>query len=141
MVLPEPEPGLVIRYDYLWTREAATGRALGKDCPACLVAVMEPVTQPRFVIILPITRSAPDKNTVGIEVPANVGRAIGLDNEPSWVVVSEYNIDEWPNAGLTAVPGRAGACSYGFVPPRLFAQVKAKFLELYQQKRSSGVRR
>ena len=26
MAFPDPEPGLVIRYDYLWTHEAAAGR-------------------------------------------------------------------------------------------------------------------
>lgn len=57
------------------------------------------------------------------------------------MIVSEYNIDAWPNGGLAPLPGRPGVFSYGFVPPRLFAQVKASFLELSQQKRSSAVRR
>jgi hypothetical protein len=39
--LPEPRPGLVIRYDYLWSREAA-GREQGKERPACFVAAMDP---------------------------------------------------------------------------------------------------
>lgn len=63
MALPEPKPGLVIRYDYLWTREAAAGRDQGKERPACLVAVMDPVVSPRFVVILPITHTAPGKDT------------------------------------------------------------------------------
>jgi hypothetical protein len=46
------------------------------------------------------------------------------------VIVSDHNVDEWPNGGLAPVPGRPGAFSYGFIPPGLFAQVKAKFLEL-----------
>jgi hypothetical protein len=25
---------------------------------------------------------------------------LGLDDEPSWVIMSEHNIDEWPNGGL-----------------------------------------
>jgi hypothetical protein len=41
-------------------------------------------------------------------IPARVNQAIGLDDEPSWVIVSEHNIDEWPNAGLSTVPGKAG---------------------------------
>lgn len=82
MALPEPEPGLVIRYDYRWTREAAAGRQQGKERPACPVAAREPVRSPRFVVILPITHSRPDENTVGIEIPANIRRTIGLDDEP-----------------------------------------------------------
>ncbi|MCF3947812.1 hypothetical protein [Acidiphilium iwatense] len=131
----------MIRYDYLWTREAAAGRDQGKERPACLVAAMDPVVSPRFVVILPITHTAPGNDTVGIEIPAKVRQAIGLDDAPSWIIVSEHNVDEWPNGGLAPVPGRPGAFSYGFIPPRLFAQVKDKFLELYRRKQNSGVRR
>lgn len=141
MALPEPKPGLVIRYDYLWTREAAAGRDQGKERPACLVAAMDRVVSPRFVVILPITHTAPGKDSVGIEIPAKVRQAIGLDDAPSWIITSEHNVDEWPNGGLAPVPGRPGAFSYGFIPPRLFAQVKDKFLELYRRKQSPGVRR
>ena len=66
---------------------------------------------------------------------------LGLDDAPSWVIVSEYNVDEWPNGGLAPLPGRPDVFSYGFIPPRLFGQVKEKFLELSEQRRSSGVRR
>ena len=141
MPLPDPKPGLVIRYDYLWTREAAAGRDQGKERPACLVAATDATASPRFVVILPITHTPPDKNTVGVEIPENVRRAIGLDDAPSWVIVSEHNVDEWPNGGLAPLPGRPGVFSYGFIPPGLFAQVKAKFLELSGPGRSAGVRR
>jgi hypothetical protein len=50
-------------------------------------------------------------------------------------------VDEWPNAGLTPVPGRLDVWSYGFIPPGLFVQIKARFLEFAQQGRSAGVRR
>jgi hypothetical protein len=139
--IPEPKPGLVIRYDYLWTHEAAAGRDQGKERPACLVAATDSVASPRFVVILPITHAPPDRNTVGVEIPAKVRQAIGLDDAPSWVIVSEHNVDEWPNGGLAPVPGRPGVFSYGFIPPGLFAQVKAKFLELSGRGRSPGVRR
>jgi hypothetical protein len=96
---------------------------------------------PRFVVILPITHTPPAGDTVGVEFPARVRQAIGLDDAPSWVVVSEHNIDEWPNAGLAPVPGRPGVFSYGFIPPGLFAQIKTKFLELTQRRRGTGIRR
>jgi hypothetical protein len=136
--LPEPKPGLVIRYDYLWTHNAAAGRDQGKERPACLIAAMDSTASPRFVVILALTHTRP---TVGVEIPAKVRETLGLDDVPSWVIVSEHNVDEWPNSGLASLPGRSGAFSYGFIPPRLFAQVKAKFLELYEKGQSSGVRR
>jgi hypothetical protein len=139
--LPEPRPGLIIRYDYLWIREAAAGREQGKERPACLVAASDPATSPRFVVILPITHTRPDQDAAGVEIPAKVRKVLGLDDAPSWVIVSEHNVDEWPNAGLAPLPGQPGIFSYGFIPLGLFAQVKSKFLELYEKGRSGGVKR
>jgi hypothetical protein len=139
MPLPEPKPGLVIRYDYLWTAEAARGRDRGKDRPACLVAAIDSAAKPRFVVILPITHSPPSGDTVGVEIPPGVRAALGLDDEPCWVIVSEHNIDEWPNGGLRPLPGKAGVFSYGSIPPSLFGQIRTKFLQLARQRR--GVRR
>lgn len=64
MARPDPKPGLVIRYDYLWSREAAAGRDQGKERPTCLVAASDSLTKPRYVVLLP------DASTVGIEIPA-----------------------------------------------------------------------
>lgn len=139
--LPDPKPGLVFRYDYVWSREAAAGRLQGKDRPACLVATVDPLVSPRFVVILPITHSSPDAGTVAIEIPARVQAAIGLDEARSWIVVSDFNIDQWPNGGLSPVPGRKGAFSYGFIPPGLFAKVKEQFLALHETKQARGYRR
>jgi hypothetical protein len=139
--LPDPWPGLVIRYPYLWTREAAAGRVPGKGRSPCLLAATDSSISPRFILILPITHTRPNKDTVGIEIPAKVRVALGLDDTKSWIVVSEHNVDEWPNAGLAPIPVRPQDCAYGFIPPGLFAQVKAKFLELYEKAQSAGVRR
>ena len=141
MAIPEPSPGLVVRYDYLWSRDAAVGRTQGKDRPACLVAASDSETKPRFVVLLPITHSPPLGDTVAIEIPAKVRQTIGLDDEPSWVVVSEYNVDEWPNAGLMPVPGKPDVFAYGFIPPGLFAKIKARFVELAREKKSESVTR
>lgn len=141
MALPDPKPGLIVRYDYLWSHEAAAGRDQGKDRPACLVAASDSLTKPRYVVLLPITHSPPDANSVGIEIPPKVKRALGLDDAPSWVIASEHNVDEWPNAGLSPIPGRSDVFSYGFIPPGLFAQIKAGFLELARRGKGRTVRR
>lgn len=141
MALPEPEPGLVIRYDFVWSHDQAKGVEQGKDRPACLVAASDSSVSPRFVVILPITHTPPGKDVVGIEIPLKVKQALGLDDLPSWIIVSEYNVDEWPNGGLSPVPGRSDIFSYGFIPPRLFAQVKNMFAEVRSAKRAKGVRR
>ena len=141
MALPDPKPGLVIRYDYLWTHEAAAGRDQGKTRPTCLIAATDPAVRPRYVVLLPLTHTRPIGDTVGIEIPARVRQALGLDDTPSWVIVSEHNIDEWPNAGLSPLPGLPDVLSYGFIPPGLFAQIRARFLELARSKESRTVRR
>ena len=132
---------MIVRYDYLWSREASAGQDHGKDRPTCLVAASDSLAKPRYVVLLPVTHSPPQGDTIGIEIPAKAKQAIGLDDEPSWVIVTEHNIDEWPNAGLSIVPGKPGVYSYGFIPPGLFAQIKAQFLQLAKQKRSDPVRR
>ena len=140
MALPPPKPGLVVRYDYLWAREAATARDQGKDRPTCLVAASDSLANPQFVVLLPITHSAPTGATVGVAIPPRVREAIGLDDAPSWVIVSEHNVHEWPNGGLSPVPGRPGVFAYGFLPPGLFSVIKAKFLELAKTN-PRGIRR
>jgi len=132
---------LVFRYDYLWNREAIAGRDQGKERPACLLAASDSMSNPRFVVILPITHSPPAGGIVGIEIPAKVRQAIGLDDAPSWVLVSENNVGGWPNGGLAPLPGRPGVFSYGFLPPSLFAQIKARFLALTEMGQVAGVRR
>jgi hypothetical protein len=139
--LPQPEPGLLLRNDYLWSGEAAADREQGRDRPTCLVAASDSRANPRYVVLLPITHSPPIGDTVGIEIPPKVKQAIGLDDEPSWIIISDHNIDEWPNAGLAQIPGKPAIYSYGFIPPVLFASVRKRFAELVREKRSKSVKR
>jgi len=141
MPIPEPKPGLVFRYDYVWSHEAAAGREQGKDRPACLVAAADAASTPRYVVILPITHSPPRDGTVAVELPPRVRAVLGLDGERSWVVVSEHNVDEWPNGGLSPVPGPPGVFAYGFLPPALFKDIKARFLDIARRRSVGGVRR
>lgn len=141
MPLPRPEPGLVIRYDYLWLGETKSARASGKERPACLVATLDDEADPRLVVILPITHSQPRRGTVGMEISREVARKLGLDDERSWIVISEANVDFWPNAGLAPLPGKRGVFAYGFLPPALFESVRDRFLKLLGERRAKLVRR
>lgn len=141
MALPEPTPGLVIRCDYVWLRDKAAGLTQGKERPACIVAAVDLPSAPNTVVVLPITHSAPDAANAGIEIPPRVRATLGLDDAPCWVIVSEFNADDWPSPGLGTVPGSPGVFAYGMIPPGLFAQIKAVFLERYERGRVRGVRR
>jgi len=57
MPLPDPRPGLVIRYDYLWSDDAHAGRDNGKDRPACLLVAALEASNPRYIVLLPITHT------------------------------------------------------------------------------------
>lgn len=136
MALPEPEPGLVFRYDYVWSREAKQQRATGKERPACVVVASDDDSDPRMVMILPITHSRPESRDVGIEIPERVRRYLGLDDRPGWIIVSDSNVDDWPNAGIAPVPGKPKVYAYGILPDPLFQIVKREFLKHYDKRRA-----
>ena len=141
MPLAEPRPGLIVRYGYLWSHKAVAGRVQGKDRSAFLVVASDSQAEPRLVLLLPITHTPPDADTIGIEIPVRVKQVIGFDGAPSWVVVSEHNVDDWPNGRLSAVLGKPNESSFDFIPPGLFARIKAKFLELAHERKSRTVPR
>lgn len=141
MRLPDPEPGLVVRYDFLWSRDAARGRTSSKDRPACIVAALDEPGDPQLVVLLAITHAAPRADTISMEIPVEVCRKLGLDETHSWIVLSEYNVDVWPSAGLMPIPGKPKSFAYGFLPPNLFTRIKVAFREVHAMGQTRGTRR
>ena len=136
MRLPEPKPGLVFRYDYLWDREARQGKDTSKNRPVCLAIATDSTINPRIVVILPITHSRPTGDTVGVEIPARIRRYLRLDDERCWIIVSEANIAFWPRPGIAQLPGRSGDFAYGTLPRTLFSTVKDMALKNLNLRRS-----
>lgn len=135
MAIPAPKPGLVINYAYLWHREHQAGREEGrKDRPGVIVlCVDEPETGATAVTVLPITHSAPTANGEGVEIPPPVKRHLGLDDEPSWVLVSEGNEFVWPGYDLRR-RRKDGSYAYGFLPPRFFDRVVKAFVDWHKSR-------
>ena len=51
--------------------------------------------------------------------------------ERSWVVLSESNLFDWPGPDLRRIGDRNdSSVAYGFLPPRLFAELQRRFLAL-----------
>ena len=127
MTLPDPEPGLVISYAYLWHHEHAAGRAEGLKHRPCVVvlSVKRLSDGPPTVLVAPITHARPLDPDTGIAIPPRVKRHLGLDDEPSWVIVDELNEFAWPGFDLRPVPGDVRRIAFGFLPPRLFADIVA----------------
>jgi hypothetical protein len=143
VALPEPVPGLVIRYSYLWRREQLEGHEEGrKDRPCAIVAAVRTQGGEKRVLVLPITHSEPLADDAAIELPAPVKRRLGLDGLRSWIVVSEYNEFLWPGPDLRRAPGGdEGSVAYGMLPPSLFAAVRQALLAAITERRARAVRR
>jgi hypothetical protein len=69
----------------------------------------------------------PQNTNEGVEIPSGVKRHLGLDDEPSWVLVSEGNKFVWP--GFDLRKHREGGYSYGVLPPRLFDRIVRAFAD------------
>ena len=144
MALPEPIPGLVIRYSYLWHREHLEGRDEGQKDRHCAIvaAIKTDKTGETRVLVLPITHTAPLPTTPAIEIPAKVKQRLKLDEARSWISLSEWNEFIWPGPDLRRLPGGDDATVvYGMLPPKLFAQIRGGVLAQVKSKASKPVRR
>jgi len=127
--LPTPEPGLVIRYSFLFSDDTE------KDRPAVIVLTALNDAGKKIVIVLPITHTPPAKGaeTDSLELPPAIKRHLNLDDGRSWIRLTEANRFEWPGFDLREVG--VGKAAYGFLPPRFFDQVKTAFLATDQDRR------
>jgi hypothetical protein len=140
---PEPRPGLVIRYAYLWRREADAGRDAGvKDRPCAIVVAVRTEAGETLVYALPITHTAPPVADDALELPQATKIRLGLDSERSWIVLSEANVFAWPGPDLRFIQGQGPeSIAYGMLPPKLMAVVKARFLARVRARRAGMVKR
>jgi hypothetical protein len=87
--------GAVIRYPYLWAREATQGEIEGRKFRPVAVGVRIPKPEGEDMLVLfPITSQKPAKSRFAAEIPDTEKRRGGLDgNVRLWVVLDEYNQD------------------------------------------------
>jgi hypothetical protein len=133
MAIPNPEPGLVISYAYVWHHEHQAGQIEGrKTRPSVIVlAVTREREDTTHVVVLPITHSPPDDPASAVEIPVGVKTHLGLDSERSWIVVAEGNEFVSPGYDLRKLP-QSERYEYGFLPPRFFNQVRDAFAAYYR---------
>ena len=137
MRLPQPVPGLVIRYSFLWHREHEAAREEGsKDRPCAIILSTLTSEGSSHVYVLPITHAPPRTPDTAIEIPPGVKRHLNLDDERSWIVLDEVNDFFWPGFDLRPVSGsNPSGPDYGVLPPRFFDRVRSAFIALYRQRR------
>ena len=143
MEIPDPEPGLVIRYAYLWRSEHMRGLEEGrKDRPCAIVLAVAKDEGETRVAVAAITHSPPQGDTIAISVPPLTSKRLGLDDEPKWIVISEVNIFTWPGPDLRPVSGRQPkTIAYGILPERLTSQLINQARENLQRRQTRVVER
>jgi len=142
MPIPTPEPGLVVSYAYVWDHEAQKGQEEGRKDRPCVIAlaVERPANGETVVTVLPVTHRPPADPAAAIEMPRAVKRHLGLDDERSWVVVSEGDQFVWPGYDLRKVRG-SDRYEFGFLPPRFFAEILLAFRAWHAAHRVTITRR
>ena len=71
-----------------------------------------------IVRVLPITHTPPADHRDAIEIPPATKIRLGLDDDRSWIILTEANDFIWPGPDLRAVPGtNPSTVTYGFLPP------------------------
>jgi len=130
--IPNPEPGLVIAYSYLWHHEHRAGREEGqRDRPSVIVLAVEREADGAIIVtVLPITHSPQTDPASAVEIPLPVKRHLGLDDR-SWIVVAEGNEFLWPGYDLRR-RAHSDRYDYGFLPPRFFNQVLDAFVACHR---------
>jgi uncharacterized protein YifN (PemK superfamily) len=138
MVFPQPEVGLVISYSYLWSDEAEAGHVEGrKNRPCAIVLVVQQAEgKAPVVTVVPITHSSHSNPEAAIEISPAVKRHLGLNDQPSWIVLDDFNVFTWPGYDLRPLPEQKDRYHYGLLPPKLFESIIRKFSELRRQRQA-----
>lgn len=121
------QPGMVLSYSYLWSKDYKKGIKEGrKDRPAAVIAINTKAGPTDLVYVVPITHRPPDRDGQKLKLPQEIKRRLGLDDEASWIDVTEINAFAW--AGFDLRPTRRGdpdpTCLYGYLPSRFLAKVQ-----------------
>jgi hypothetical protein len=143
LALPDPHPGLVICYSYLWATEHGSGREEGlKDRPCVIIVARQVMADRTLVTVVPVTHTAPTDQEAAVEIPLQIKARLRLDQLPSWIVLSEVNDFIWPGPDLRHVAGSSPPrFDYGVLPPGFFRTVRDRLLALHAARRVQAVPR
>ena len=141
MAIPDPEPGLVVHFNYLWSREYDRGSLNARYPRPCAIVLSyrRAADGMTVVMLAPITHSEPRGGDRAIEIPAAVKQHLGLDPLRSWVMVDEVNETAWP--GFDLQRNSQGQYAYGFIPRPLFRRIKDSMLQVLKEHRLKRVSR
>ena len=143
MSLTPPRPGLVISYAYLWAREHVGGAEEGlKDRPCAIIAARRVIAGREIITVVPVTHTPPADPADAVAIPPALKAHLGLDDQPSWIIVTETNDFLWPGPDLRPRRGvEPRRYDYGMLPPRFFAHVRDRILRAHLDRRLQRVTR
>ncbi|HEX7760303.1 MAG TPA: type II toxin-antitoxin system PemK/MazF family toxin [Caulobacteraceae bacterium] len=126
MALPDPKPGLVISYAYLWRDEARAGQDEGgKARPCVVILAVEGDVGRRVVTVAPVTHSPPRAAADAVELPPATKARLGLDDARSWIVSTEVNRFVWPGPDLRPISrSRPRDFAFGFIPGAILQRLR-----------------
>ena len=94
------------------------------------------------VTVAPITHSPPKDPETAVELPVETKRRIGLDDDRSWVIVSEVNRIRWPGPDLRPIAGAdPPRFSCGLLPAKLFLRIRERLIDVASRGGAPVVRR
>ena len=71
---------------------------------------------------------------VGSEIPSATKRRLGLDDQRSWVILTEANLFTWPEPDLRPTRrGEAASVLYGKMPANLLLMIRDAFIALQRK--------
>jgi hypothetical protein len=142
MRIPFPEVGLVIRYGFLWGDDADSGReSATKSRPCAIVTMVDTSGERPIVTVAPITHAPQPADQQPVEIPLAVKRALGLDDERSWIVTNEVNTFGWPGPDIEPIAHGADIVVYGRLPRPLLIRTIHNLIEHVRAGRVRTIKR
>lgn len=123
----------VIRYPYLWAREAHKGETEGRKERPVGVGVRLPRPDGDLVLFFPISTKQPEPARFSAEIPAIEKRRAGLDTDLRlWIILDEFNTDRVGHSFYLEPDPPIGRFSKAFFLPllRAFIARRKEFTEV-----------
>lgn len=137
MSKPDPQVGLVVRFEYIWQSQDQASKGDKRRPCIIILAVAATDDTPAKAMVCPITHSAPRGGDIGLVIADGDKLLMGLDIDDQWVIVSEANLFPWNDAGLVQLAN--SSWTYGITPRGLLESVRARYAVVYGERGADAV--
>jgi hypothetical protein len=128
------KPGDIVRYDYLWARQADAGEESGrKSRPVCVV--VRTTLEPAALFLFPLTSQKPQRTRANLPVSEIECRRGGL-GFPSWLILDEYN-----RIRIDAAYDFETAAPIGTFSPAFVRRIASTIKQVVARRRLRGIAR